>query len=65
MQTIDFRRVQFDVVVAEADGTNPVKDQQIVDLFLANGYGHRGFLNRNNWFMREGFVPSSQQAGAS
>jgi len=64
LQTLDFRRVRFDVVMVEADGTNPVKDQQIVDLFLANGYVHRGFLNRNNWFMREGFVPS-QWAAAS
>ena len=64
MQTIDFRRVRFDVVVVEADGTNPEKDQQIVDIFHANGYASRGFLNRSNWFMREGFVPL-QQAGAS
>ena len=57
---MDFRRVRFDVIVVEADGTNPVKDQQIVDMLLANGYVHRGFLNRNNWFMHEEFVPSQQ-----
>ena len=60
MQTVDLQRVQFDVVVVEADGGDPVKDQDIVDLLTANGYAFRGFESRSNWFMREGFTPSQR-----
>ena len=61
---MDFQRVKFDVVVVEADGTDQVKDQKVVDLFTANGYIQCGNADRNNWFMREDFVPS-KQLGAS
>ena len=63
-QTVDFQRVKFDVVVVEAQGMDAVKDQKVVDLLAANGYVHRNFAARNNWFMREDYVPS-QQLGAS
>ena len=56
--------MQFDVIVVEADGGDPVKDQAIVDLLTASGYAFRGFLNRSNWFMREGFAPSQQARAA-
>ena len=60
VQTVDFRRVRFDVIAVEADGSNPVKDQQVVDLFADKGYTFRYFLHPNAWFMRQGFTPSQQ-----
>ena len=57
-QTVDFQRVSFDVVAVEADGSDPAKDQTVVEVFTSNGYLHIGVLSRSSWFMRKGFVPS-------
>ena len=64
VQTVDFGRVQFDVIVVEADRTDPVKEQQIVDLLADKGYTFRGYRQRNNWFMRKGFMPSQRPRSA-
>ena len=62
MQTVDLQRVTFDVVAVEADGGDPAKDQAVVELFSSNGYLYAGFLSRNSWFVREGFVPTQAPA---
>ncbi len=59
LRSIDFARLTFDVIVVEADGHNPSKDQAVVDLLTAHGYRHHGRVVRNDWFVREGFSPSA------
>jgi hypothetical protein len=47
------------VLTVEADGGNPVKDKGVIDLLAAHGYRYEGHVMGNDWFVRQGFVPSA------
>ncbi len=70
LEAVDFSQLSFDVLVVEADGSNPQKDQAVIDLLAANGYVHDDHLGpdngaRNDWFSRKGFVASRKPAAAA
>ncbi len=55
-------RVQFtfDVISVEADGTSKGKDDGVIALLTASGFKYLGHVTANDWFIRDGFEPSSQ-----
>ena len=59
LQSVDFSVLSFDVLSIEADGGNPEKDQGVIDLLASKGYKLHGHVQSNDWFVREGFVPSA------
>mmetsp|Transcript_47612 Transcript_47612/g.119035 ORF Transcript_47612/g.119035 Transcript_47612/m.119035 type:complete len:171 (+) Transcript_47612:3-515(+) len=61
VRSVNFSRVEFDVVSIEADGTNPKKDEAVKEVMLANGFRLHAHTTRgnNDWYVREGFKPSA------
>lgn len=57
LRAIDFASLSFDVIVIEADGTNPEKDKGVLDILISKGYAFHGHVARNDWFVRSGFRP--------
>jgi hypothetical protein len=57
LQTVDFAKVSIDVITVEQDGGNKAKDEAVRALLLSKGYKLDKVLVRNDWFIREGFVP--------
>lgn len=64
LQAVDFSKISFDVLTVEADGLRPSKDQGVVDLLRLNGYRFHAHVERNDWFVRDGFEVSSARAPA-
>lgn len=64
VQSIDFSRHSFDVIIIEADGSDKQKEANLIQLLASKGYKYTGHVLRNDWFVREGFVPSSRQSPA-
>ena len=58
LQTIDFDKMSFDVIVMESDGS--AKDREADSKKLLASYGYHAILQRDidTWFVREGFHPS-------
>jgi FkbM family methyltransferase len=59
LQTLDFGRVTFDVIVVEADSHDPVKNQNVVDLLTSHGYRPHGQVESNAWFVNRAYNPRS------
>ncbi len=59
LEAIDFANVTFDVIVVEADGGNPEKDQAVRDFLVKQGFRNDGHVLRNDWFVRGDFIPST------
>ncbi len=59
LQSLDFSRVSFDVIVIELDGSDGGKDAGVVELLSRNGYDRVEHVARNDWFVRRGFRPQS------
>lgn len=60
LQTFDFSSVRISVVCIEADGHDPVRDQQVIELMESHGYVYQESLLRNAWFTHPHFQPTSQ-----
>jgi FkbM family methyltransferase len=58
LESINFSCVSFDVLVVELDNTNPHKDEAVRKLLSSAGYKVHSRVHNNDWFVREGFVPS-------
>lgn len=58
LESINFDCVSFDVLVVELDNTNPQKDDAARKLLSTAGYKVHSREHNNDWFVREGFVPS-------
>ena len=52
IESIDFDRASFTVVVVEADGVNATKDQIVADKLVKHGYRKDFFDGRNLWHVR-------------
>jgi FkbM family methyltransferase len=59
IQSINFDCSSFDVIAVEADGSNPTKDQAVIDVLTSHGYILHGHVHRNDWFVHHKFVPSA------
>jgi hypothetical protein len=59
LQSLNFDLVSFDVIVIEADGISPTNDRAVQGLLRSHGYKHHKHDGYNDWFVREGFEPSS------
>lgn len=57
LQGVDFERIEIDVISAEAADNSPVKNALVIKLLESKGFVHEGYLGRNDWFRRAGFVP--------
>jgi hypothetical protein len=58
LQSLDFSCIRFNVLTVEADGGNPEKDAAVIKLLEENGYDYHGHVVTNDWFVRQGWVPS-------
>ena len=56
LETFDFNSVTVSVVVIECDAHDPTKDEEIVQLMIANNFEHQGTFGRNCWFQHRGFT---------
>ena len=62
LQTVDFATITFDVIVVEQDGGNKAKDEAVRALLRSKGYKlDKEGVVRNDWFIREGFVPRPEE----
>jgi hypothetical protein len=59
LQAIDFTSITIDVIVVEADGTNPEKDSSVIAMLQKQGFRYDGHDRTNDWFVRDGFIPST------
>ena len=54
LEAIDLRKITFNVVTVEADGTDPEKDKAVISLLQDAGYVFDGVLEpyviRNVWY---------------
>lgn len=57
LRTVDFERIKVGVLVVEADGHSPFKNQQVRDLMLSKGFKYHGPVGNNDWFLGPTFVP--------
>jgi len=55
LESMDFGRVSFDVIVIEADEHNEAKNVGVRKFLAAKGYSLHGREMRNDWFVRNGF----------
>ena len=62
LQSIDWARTSFDVILLESDGSNRTKDQGCHALLKRNGYVLDHLVTINAWYVRKGFV---RKVGAS
>lgn len=53
LESIDFKCVNFNVIVIEADGTNPAREAKIQEYLKERGYDLFKHVERNNWFVRK------------
>lgn len=60
LQTFDFSSVRINVVCIEADGHDPARDQQVIEIMQSHGYVYQESLLRNAWFTHTSFQPSSR-----
>jgi hypothetical protein len=44
----------------EGTGHDPEKDQGVIALLTTKGYTWREHLGRNDWFVRDGFLPAGE-----
>lgn len=49
LQALDFNCVTFNVIVVEADGTNPEKDSAVRELLKSKGYNFHSRAVHNDW----------------
>jgi FkbM family methyltransferase len=61
IQTVDFSKIQIDVIAVEADGRDQAKDNAVRQHLLANGYRLDISGDNNDWFVRNDFVPQRKQ----
>ena len=60
LKSIDFSTLSFDVISVEGTGHDPEKDQGVIALLTTKGYTWREHLGRNDWFVRDGFLPAGE-----
>jgi len=60
LKALNFSIITIDVIVIEADGFALEKDNDIIKYLTEHGYRHMGHHARNNWFVRDGFIPSKR-----
>lgn len=62
LKAVNFKAITIDVIVIEADGFAPEKDANVIAYLKDNGYRYMGHNARNDWFVRDGFVPSKRSS---
>ena len=61
LQTVDFSKIEIDVIAIEADGRDVAKDNAVRQHLLSNGYRLDASESSNDWFVRNGFQPSQKK----
>jgi FkbM family methyltransferase len=62
LESVDWSSTVFDVIVVEADGNAPTKDQAVIDMLVGLGYVYEEHRHPNDWFLHRDFKPSSRTA---
>ncbi len=61
VHTMDFSAITVDVIVAELDGANQAKDDEVRAHLVKSGFEIHSHWVRNDWWTRVGFEPCSKQ----